>query len=465
MAKLFFATWGNPSLWRYAHYYMEGGDEARGFSTLNLLSKVENPDSVTIFVLDSLAAEDGGAKLCNYDHVVQTARNFASRYLCGAGADIVVLPGLMSRYWNPPKTSFEFKGELSDYRMLVLYEIFRRCLEAGRDSGQSDLELALDISHGSNYMPTFTFDAFQESAAMCSVALKKSVKIKVYQSDPYPQGPNYEKLGRNKENPCIPRDATVDPPRLRCALVASRRVYQWDLARYVGYPSESSKKLLSDMRGFPGGDIRKLIQDWCLPLLGAYRLGALVQLAVLAKAAPKGEMERIVELAINHWKNMRVVETTNNKVIVQGKTKFLEGFRILLHAIAVLKGSLRLLGVQEGACRGLEECTVTFGELNKLTTIVEGSKVVAILVDREMSKLDDKRKNMTGVWRPYSEIIGQPQGSKGDEGVEERDFIAHAGFHGDFLEGRLREGEPELRMRAEKLERTLEILRRPVLVE
>jgi len=94
------ATWGDPHNWGYAKYVASGGQEAEAFSTVNILQKVERPAKIVIVALDTLAtyhdvqrARGGGG----FGELQRSVERYVERYLCGADAEVVVLPGVFDR--------------------------------------------------------------------------------------------------------------------------------------------------------------------------------------------------------------------------------------------------------------------------------------------------------------------------------------------------------------------------------
>ncbi|MEM4852798.1 MAG: TM1812 family CRISPR-associated protein [Thermofilum sp.] len=441
-------TWGNPAAWRLARYVSDGLSDT-GFSTLGILQKLEKPRVPTLVVVaDSLAAETGCAPP-DYFELRRLVEEYVRKYLCGAEAKVEVLPGVLKAERGGRR--YVFKADLGDFRLLYVYSLYTRVLEAACGSLS---RVALDISHGVNYMPTLALDAAQEAAAMLAAALAKPVELKVYQADPYPilgfrasrpSGGSDDPLSRSRENPCEPKDPGVPPPELGYNVVRRFRFNPWDLARYVGYDKSKVEKVLTDERVLERERLgAERVVRRALQILGAYRLGALAQLAVLAKTTSLLELERVVGAAVEGWRSARTVEVKGSDVAVESRTRLSEGLRALLHAHAVLTGARRLLGQAE--CSSLWDCTVSFEELKRLKKLVEGSRVVVKLVDRELSKLAYLVSRLEREWKLYSAYRGLEKGADGRESTFDRDFIAHAGFHSNVLLVRLADGQPELKM-------------------
>ncbi len=456
------ATWGDPRLWRYAEY-VAGGKRVEAFSTLSILREVENPVKIVVVVLDTLAVAESEGKsydeVKSYDDVERLASCYAKRYLCGVEAEIVVLPGIFERYdreGGGKRLSFE-SDPRSEFLPLLTYKVFEEALKADATS------VALDVSHGMNFMPTLALRATEEAAAALAAARVRQVKVRVYQSDPYP--PDFRELARSKEDACRPAQGGVKPPSLRYNLILERALEPWDLTRYISYREQQALKVLTDTRGCDLDSVRDLLEKCALPLLGAFRLGALPQLALLAKAASLGELESAIERVVECWRSKRVVQRGEDGALkVASGTRFASGFLALVHARAVLEGARKLLDRTEGPVP-LEGATVTFDELKRLRDLVRGSRVVSELVNREISKLDRLRERWVKLrsceWARLSELqLGSaPEESKGDESVFKRDFIAHAGFHTEVLEARLTEEGLEVRVRNERWELVKKVLR------
>jgi len=428
------STWGDPSQWRYASYKF-GEEKVSAFSTLNILEKLKNPDLMLIVASDTLAAKEG-IQLSSYEDVVKATKAYVEKYLCDTKAEVIVLPGVMRI--SKQESEYVFKADLTDYRTLFLYEVYKRVINLG---STEELEIVLDISHGVNYMPTLALDAIQEVAAMASVSIAGTVKLEVYQADPYPiLHPNEaNKLSRNSKDPCKPSES-VNPPELSYNCIRNLKTEPWDLVRYMNYLESGREKVLTDQRGLDVNPTELIQQS--LTILGAFRLGALIQLAAVTRKSRVDDIKNVLEKAVLLWKNKRNIRREGKMLIVEGTTKFYESFRILLHASSIIIGVNKLIG------EGGE--SVRLSELKKLKKLLENSRVTRTLVDRELSKLDNVKGRLSGEWKLYSEYLGQKEfdyEKKEDYGIIKRDFIAHAGFYSDMLEVRLSNNEPEIRVR------------------
>jgi CRISPR-associated protein Csx1 len=298
------------------------------------------------------------------------------------------------------------------------------------------------------------------------------VGLRVYQSDPYPVLPEGLRRGlaRSEEDACKPRQSGVEPPALRYNPILEMTFRPWHLSRYISYRKGQKMEVLTDWRGCDDHlkEARELMKEWALPILGAFRLGALIQLALLAKAASIEELERTIKLSVECWERRRTIQSAGDRVMkVASGTKFDPGFRALIHARAVLNGARKLLGLDGGRVQELKGATVTLRELKELREMVKGSKVVNAIVGRELSKLDnlEKERAVGANWRLYAEVLGEAKEGGRDEGVFKRDFIAHAGFHSGLIELRLADGRLEAKVEDGGWEEVKEVLREVVLEE
>ncbi|MFZ8854720.1 MAG: hypothetical protein ACO2OQ_00965 [Thermofilaceae archaeon] len=457
------ATWGDPSRWFYAEYTSgEKGKEKgeRAFSTLSILREVESPAKILVVVLDTLADYETVDKAENYGEVVERVKSYAKQYLCGVEAEVEVLPGVYERRESGGRRLLFESDPRSEFLPLLTYIVLEKALKEGATS------IALDVSHGMNFVPTLALRACEEAAAALATARVRRVELRVYQSDPYPAG--VRAPSRSSEDACRPAQGG-EPPILNYNLILRRAFEPWDLALYISYESQQARRVLTDPRGCELDSAQNLLGELALPLLGAFRLGALPQLALLAKAALPDKLGEALRRAVECWKSKRGArEEGSGALKVSSDTKFAAGFRALIHARAVLEGARKLLDRAEGPVP-LEEAAVTLDELKRLRDLVRGSRVVSALVNREISKLDYLRKRWAkprgGEWARLSELqLGPaPEESKGDESVFRRDFIAHAGFHTDVLEARLAERGLEVRVRSDQWKSVKEVLREATL--
>jgi CRISPR-associated protein Csx1 len=448
-------TWGNPRGWWYSRYvYEELGQkfDKYGFSTLNLLMEVERPDIVLLLALDTLSS----LKERVYNSIKKEVEDYIRSYLCVENKiAIEILPGILS------SKKEAFKADLGDYELLALNKIFHEGLKLGGNK----LRIALDITHGVNYMPVLTYSAALEAASMLAVTISREVDLRIYQADPvYLEEELRRELSRQKDDPCKP-NGRAEPPELRYNLLRRRKVSPWELTRYLSYSENNASKLLTDPRDCSIKD-SEILYKKVLPLLGAFRIGALPELCILAKSLDPSFLRNIINEALQCWNSKRVVKEGNVLELVSN-TRLSEGFRALLHALALVTGVMRNLE-SESACSEARECTTTLEEIKKLRRLLNGSKVIETLVNREISKLEHiKQKICPDDWTLYSEYKSNGGDiSRSGNGKFTRDFIAHAGFHNEVLLLRKSSPEKDLEIKIDEgqLDKVLEILRKQVLI-
>jgi CRISPR-associated protein Csx1 len=101
---------------------------------------------------------------------------------------------------------------------------------------------------------------------------------------------------------------------------------------------------------------------------------------------------------------------------------------------------------------------------------MEGSTVVKVLVDREISKLKNiweegqKKGHLSNNWKLYADLSSELKTESEPEQEEnedmfQRNFIAHAGFHSRVVELRLRNDQLELKVRPGEWESVKRVLK------
>jgi CRISPR-associated protein Csx1 len=192
--KLLVSTWGLPTNWSDSTYEFNGST-SRACTTLKLLHK--NYDRSIVIVLDSLidvagkGREDSQCAKCFYSHksdftqgtyaeLVEKVKETVSGTLDCLGiqnADVMVLPATGS-----PAGNWRFNGNMMDYISVGLMGIYEYI------KNQEDLdEIALDLTHGINFMPALSFRMVQiiSQLAFLNNESQKRVKFVAYNSDPF----------------------------------------------------------------------------------------------------------------------------------------------------------------------------------------------------------------------------------------------------------------------------------------
>jgi CRISPR-associated protein Csx1 len=346
-----------------------------------------------------------------------------------------------------------------EFKPLLLYKMFRSSVE------KEASKIILDVSHGINFMPTLALEAAEECASMLAVAGAGDTVLKVYQSDPFLPGVGSQ---RSKVDSCMPENSE-DVQRLGYNLILEKKFTPWDLSHYINYNENNSRELLTNTAGCSLEGAESIRREYVMPILGAFRLGALVELGEIAKAFPLLDLKRIIEICIECWKNKRIVEKKieENVLEVTSGTRFGQGFTAMLHAYAVTYGARKLLRVPLDRQGKVTEQQMSLEEIKKLRDLLKGSRIIKTIVDREVSKLEKlkqeiAKKNMSlQDWTLYRDVLQQVENEKVpmlSDDTFPRDFIGHAGFHTDVLEIRMEHDTLQVRVRPQTWEKVKKVL-------
>lgn len=441
--------WGDPRNWRFVEYCSEELC-VKGFSPLSLIasSPSARPDLVIIFVLDTLYDKncDPGLK---YDSMVDAVRREAFKYLCfkdSLDVRIEVLPGIMKK--RARGIEAEFRAAPDDARLEALYYTYKHVTEKLKQAGDSRrLEILLDTTHGVNYFTILVREAVFEAASMLA-AHGREVAIKVLNTDPFSSS---ELPRRSAEDPCRP-EPEGPVMRVEHNLLQRAEIPPWEITKYLRYSKNSVKKLLTDTRSccIVEKDFEELKQS-LLRIVALYRVGALVELLSI----PGGWLRRadvfldLADRALECWRRKARVEFSDG-VCRTSFSKFQDGFRLLMHAHAIMLGAGRV-SVREHPPVTLEEVKRARRELFR------GSEVISVLVDKEIGELERLRKrgDIPCYWTVYARVRGEEEeplctGTPGSQDIDriKRNFTAHAGFLKELLEVRA-QSDVELRVRPE----------------
>jgi len=191
--KLLITTWGEPYFWKEVSYHFEDRED-KNCSTLNLLKRVLKPDKVILVVNDTLVGKSKQVNPnCkkerkfnlplefegkNYTDIVNFVNNYIRKTLEAfeTSADYVwILPSV--GYF----TNAVANGELSDLRYFLFVEFFKLFDQLLDDE---EVEIYLDITHGQNFLPTFTYEVLKTVLEILAFFVKE-IKLTVLNSDPF----------------------------------------------------------------------------------------------------------------------------------------------------------------------------------------------------------------------------------------------------------------------------------------
>ncbi len=416
---LLIATWGQPALWRTAHYTLE--DENEGVehcTTLPLLLKhLKSPD-VALLVLDSLIDEYGGGNVSKsgskcfkcYDELRESVRSasgsssytklkekvgkFAHEMLrclkIEGKVEPIVCPAV-----GKPGGLWYFNSSPRDYEAVALAELGLRFLDQRYD------RVVLDVSHGVNFMPSVALRVAERFAGILLVAhgFIQHVTLEVYNSDPYPS-------------------RTDDRPRLRLNLVAKEQVSS------VRLPSYLPAKLIARR----GKEEPQLVEKED-ELNSRYREVVRLSLSALYYPLPlvlhyslcrvQGQVLDVLRGALRFWEENVKVERERREVR--------SAFRLdpdAVYALLLVEAVRRRIGAPEYPARleVLEKCAELYKAFNE-----SYYHLVSHELDLIGKRLDARRPQTTvRLCELYDERCGSDKADK-------RIMIAHAGLQKELV--------------------------------
>ncbi len=210
MSKILIVSpWGNPRSWRYAAYKIDGVEICCRTSLIPLillaLKKGHNV-RVCVVCVDTISVLELGEETPNnYGEIRESAKNYIARYLGEfleetkgqdieaelrktidqVSSNIIVAPG-MGEY-SVQNQRYKFKSQLELFYLYVYLSLLKVALEYRPD------EVWLDLTHGINYMPTFTYRAVRRLCETLKLLHLEDIPLRIYNSDPYPLGSRSEK--------------------------------------------------------------------------------------------------------------------------------------------------------------------------------------------------------------------------------------------------------------------------------
>ncbi len=191
--KILVSTWGLPAKWRDSTYVL-GELTQKSCTTLKLLHS--KYDSVVVLTLDSVLDSgdkpgiDSECTTCfyrnrqefkqgSYTDLVEKVRETISGTLKCMGidnAEVMVLPAVGS-----PSGNWKFNGDMKDYLSIGLIKLY------GYIGKFSNIrEIAIDLTHGINFMPALSFRMVQIISQLSFLNNDEphGVKFLAYNSDP-----------------------------------------------------------------------------------------------------------------------------------------------------------------------------------------------------------------------------------------------------------------------------------------
>lgn len=347
--------------------------------------------------------------------------------------------------------------------------------------GDDTFSVVLDLTHGINYLPAIAREAVEEFATAISLVLGEETRLYIYNSDPYPTPSNVFPQ-RSDSDPCKPKEETASLPRLSYNLISRQFVRPWDITKFLTYERTGSiTKIISDSSGcspiLEPQNISKIVKI-SKKVVALFRIGALIELLDLLHRNMYIDSEKldkkmldVLEAARKCWldKAQIIVDKINGDeaattVYRTQFRKLLDTVRLIIHAHSIIVGIKNVIGdeLKQQEQKALNNCgVIKLSWIEKtFEKLLRGSHVVKAIIDVEISKM---KKNINSrTWIVYSKLLQQVD-AEGKEDIcvkylerkakrdidkkDERDFIAHAGFHSDILEVRKTDKDIEIRIR------------------
>lgn len=215
--RLLIAAWGLPWTeycagvrswwWEEVAYVFEDEQKERSRSTLKPLIEKLQPDGVVVVVQDTVYAEKMAVDYRELQRQVEEMYREAAKVMGIDGVDFVVVPG-KGNFRNKGcggEVALQIEGRLVDFKHYAYYKLASWLLE--RLGSEEKVKIALDLSHGMNYMPTLLYYAVEDLAQM--TAYVKEVELEVYNSDPHIKGVQsltiHKVLHRREVKPMVKR--------------------------------------------------------------------------------------------------------------------------------------------------------------------------------------------------------------------------------------------------------------------
>ena len=205
--RFLFVPWGNPYYWKVTRYSFqyECKKTAESFTTLPILTDCLDPDYIVIIALDTLAPYVMGQLKRDIDYydVVEYARESVVDKLDKLaiklkGLKVEILPGIGKYNYrvqdDPKKASYE--GMITDYKYSLAYFMAKHFMDRlEKQPPDISIRIALDLTHGVNYMPTFTYDILLSLSRILRYKFS-NVSFEVYNTDPFSTSENIHYINK-----------------------------------------------------------------------------------------------------------------------------------------------------------------------------------------------------------------------------------------------------------------------------
>lgn len=443
------APWGNPAGWYYTCYersssLSEEYKEQCSFTSLKPLASWLNPAKIYVLTPDTLPASPTSS-LKHYNELVKAVKDYVSHYLCGVEAQVqvCVLPGVIRR------GSIKVDGDPSDYYYLLLYHLVTSLLAHSSKA-------SLDLTHGINYMPSLTYKALKEAAALTSLHESKGFMLEVYNSDPVqPDGEVRKVCRRNGNNLCNPQDPEKCKgfsPKASIHKISKETLGPLHaISELDGLLSEASSlsKNVNPLKSRREPENReaeslkrasKAAEDvWrdAVRILKMIRYGLIPELAYYhnpQRELPQRLLDAIKSI-VEEWTNSISVGEGSGNLRVERPLRFTIDFKLLIYAYAVSRAAEESLGNDPQSLKAVWRLSEAF---------YNGTKLLLLVQRREKEKLhhalqETAKKGDSSICQLRGTLelkdlysIKKHEGSSSCE-VFERDLIAHGGWHTNIV--------------------------------
>lgn len=426
--SILFVPWGNPYLWKVTEYILDEGCDVsvKSFTTLPLLLQCLSPTYVVIFALDTLAPYSmnmsKSSGLTYYD-VLNFAREAVLSKLRELNIDlnnihVEILPGT-GKYNYLDKSNFirhgVFNGKITDYKYSLVYFLARYFIDnlVNLDPDIC-IEIVLDLTHGVNYMPTFTYDVVLTLSRILKYRFRR-VSLKVYNPDPFSTPESVHTLNKAVDVKNLAREYMNE---------SMSRAH----GRFFTIIDPSYASLVDDVK----------LGDGFIDVLNIFT-GSVINglpLATLTFFPNTDVITKILDIVIERYASSTRMELENNVLRVNHPIAFNKGVEIVSKIMLITR--LISMYVDEPI-----DGYYSLDSIKKIAQIYDSSTRNHYIIHREifnmkeaiLKKYVDRSglKKLSGkypftITGTYREYLFEGEYSAEDEGGFIRNFLSHAGL-------------------------------------
>ncbi len=451
--RLLIATWGEPATWKAVRYRF-GGEEQQSCSTLGIIKKVINPDRTIVIVSDTLAefskevntCDERGrlinqnVKLRKFDYygVLRFVKTYIAKTLIAfqtSADDIWILPSVG---YFPKITA---KGNLSDLRYALFvkfFDIFEDLLK------EEKVEIFLDITHGQNFLPAFTYEVLKTVLGILALFVK-DVRLTVLNSDPFVPSAKPEFLEIHK----VIDNLKIAPQPY------SYYSKRYDFIAPFGKGGKSFREIRDKVDKIKNNKVPLRLIDYVPAFLGAVYHG--LPLLLFYGYLEPAYAEELLDIVFETYYENVEVSKQNGKLIVGKKIRLRPEVEVFAIYGMLLKGlKEKYPFIEEYSLFNREEwenMEIPFDDLEAISRFFHFSEKNKAILDKELTDFRDKVKKYLNIkgefdWTLLVELNNNPQNrekeskaqteSKRKEsnpiGNEERNFFAHGGLNMNLVE-------------------------------